>query len=64
VVLSKVTSAEVRNGKAKTVQGADVALTEAGSFITVEEATVVQPDMAATNGAVHIIDRVLAPPKR
>lgn len=64
VVPGKVTSAEVKNGKAKTVQGADVALAKAGSFITVEEAMVVQPDMAATNGVVHVIDRVLVPPKR
>lgn len=64
VVPGKVTSADVKNGHAKTVQGADVALAKAGSFVTVEDAMVVQPDMAATNGVVHVIDRVLVPPKR
>lgn len=64
VVSGKVTSAEVRNGNAKTVQGTDVALAKAGSFVTVEDAMVVQPDVAATNGVVHVIDRVLVPAKR
>jgi uncharacterized surface protein with fasciclin (FAS1) repeats len=64
VVPGKVTSAEVKNGNAKTVQGGDVALAKAGSFLTVEDAMVVQPDVAATNGVVHVIDRVLVPAKR
>ena len=64
VVPGKVTSAEVKNGSAKTVQGSDVALAKAGSFVTVEDAMVVQPDVAATNGVVHVIDRVLVPAKR
>lgn len=64
VVPGKVTSADVKNGNAKTVQGADVALAKAGGFVTIEDAMVVQPDVAATNGVVHVIDRVLVPPKR
>ena len=30
----------------------------------IEDAVVTQPDVRATNGVVHIIDRVLIPPKR
>ena len=55
---------DVTNTNAKTVQGANVALARAGSFVTVEDAVVTQPDVAATNGVVHVIDRVLVPPKK
>ena len=64
VVAGKMTSADVKNGNAKTVQGADVALAKAGGFVTIEDAMVVQPDVTAANGVVHVIDRVLVPPKR
>jgi uncharacterized surface protein with fasciclin (FAS1) repeats len=62
VVPGKVMAANVKTGPAKTVQGADVALSRAGSFVTVEEAVVTQADVDATNGVVHVIDRVLLPP--
>jgi uncharacterized surface protein with fasciclin (FAS1) repeats len=58
----KVGSVEVKTGNAKTVQGANVALAKSGSFITVEDAVVAQADMPASNGVVHVIDRVLMPP--
>jgi uncharacterized surface protein with fasciclin (FAS1) repeats len=64
VLPGKVTSAEVRNGKAKTVQGGELALARAGSFVTVEDAMVTQADVPASNGVVHVIDRVLMPPKK
>ncbi len=52
------------NGNAKTVQGANVALSKSGAFVTVEDAMVTQADLPASNGVVHIIDRVLMPPKK
>jgi uncharacterized surface protein with fasciclin (FAS1) repeats len=64
VVPGKVPAAEVKNGNAKTVQGMNVALAKAGGFVTVEDAVVQTADVAASNGVVHIIDRVLMPPKR
>jgi uncharacterized surface protein with fasciclin (FAS1) repeats len=64
VLPGKVSGADVKNGNAKTVQGANVALSKSGSFITVEEAVVTQADVLASNGVVHVIDRVLIPPKR
>lgn len=62
VVPSKVTSAEVRNASVKTAQGANVALSRAGQFVTVEDAMVQGADIMATNGVVHTVDRVLMPP--
>jgi uncharacterized surface protein with fasciclin (FAS1) repeats len=64
VVPGKVAAAEVKNGNVKTVQGANVALARAGGFVTVEDAMVTQADVNATNGVVHVIDRVLLPPRR
>ncbi len=64
VVPGKVAAAEVKNGNVKTVQGANVALARAGGFVTVEDAMVTQADVSATNGVVHVIDRVLLPPRR
>lgn len=55
--------ADVKNANAKTVNGANLALAQAGTMVTVEDAVVVQADMVASNGVVHVIDRVLLPPK-
>lgn len=63
VLPAKVTAAEVKPGNAKTAQGANVALARAGQFVTVEDAMVQSADIAATNGVVHKVDRVLMPPR-
>ena len=62
VVAGNVASMDVKNGPVKTLQGAPVALSRSGTFVTVEDAVVTMPDIAATNGVVHVIDRVLMPP--
>lgn len=64
VVPKKVTAAEVKTGPARTANGADVALSKAGDFVTVEDAMVQTADIGATNGVVHVVDRVLIPPVR
>jgi uncharacterized surface protein with fasciclin (FAS1) repeats len=64
IVPSRVASADVKPGNVKTVQGAAVALARAGTFVTVEDALVEQADIAATNGVIHVVDRVLMPPKK
>jgi uncharacterized surface protein with fasciclin (FAS1) repeats len=64
VVPGKVMAAEVKNGPMKTVQGANLALSRSGTFVTVEDAVVQVADVPVTNGVVHIIDTVLIPPRR
>ena len=64
LVPGKTMSADVKNGNAKTVNGANLALAKAGAMVTVEDAVVVQADVTASNGVVHVIDRVLLPPKK
>ncbi|MDB5884254.1 MAG: beta-Ig-H3/fasciclin [Polaromonas sp.] len=62
VLPALVRVADVRNGNSKTVHGANLALSRAGDFVTVEDALVQTPDISASNGVVHIIDSVLLPP--
>lgn len=62
VVPGSVMSADVKQGNVKTVQGANVALSRAGTFVTVEDAMVTKADIKATNGVIHAIDTVLIPP--
>jgi len=64
VLPGKLMAGDVKNGSLKSVQGANLALSRAGSFVTVEEAIVTQADLPSTNGVVHVIDKVLMPPKR
>ena len=64
VLPGKVMAADVKTANVKTVQGANVAVASAGAFVTVEDAVVQQADVAASNGVVHVIDRVLMPPKK
>ena len=62
VVPGKFMAADVKNSNAKTVNGANLALSKAGDFVTVEDALVQKADIAVTNGVVHMIDAVLIPP--
>lgn len=64
VLPARVAAADVKAGNARTVQGANLALARAGEFVTVEDAMVQTADVAATNGVVHKIDRVLTPPAK
>ncbi len=64
LVQGKVMAADVKNGNAKTVNGANLALSKAGEFVTVEDAMVQKADIPATNGVVHMVDSVLIPPAR
>lgn len=57
-------AADAKNSSIKSVQGASLAISRSGSFVTVEDAVVTQADIIATNGVVHVIDRVLTPPKQ
>jgi uncharacterized surface protein with fasciclin (FAS1) repeats len=64
VVPGRITSADAKNGSIKSVQGANLAVSKAGTFVTVEDAVVQQADVQATNGVVHVIDKVLMPPRQ
>ena len=63
VVAGKLGSADMKNGPVKTVQGSDLSLYRSGTFVTADEAVVTAADVQATNGVVHIVDKVLMPPR-
>jgi uncharacterized surface protein with fasciclin (FAS1) repeats len=64
VVAGKTLASDVKNSKVKSLNGADLELSKAGDFVTVESAAVTTADVIATNGVVHIIDTVLIPPAK
>jgi uncharacterized surface protein with fasciclin (FAS1) repeats len=63
VVPGALTSADVKNGPIKTAQGGALSLYRSGTFVTADEAVVTTPDVLASNGVVHIVDKVLMPPR-
>jgi uncharacterized surface protein with fasciclin (FAS1) repeats len=65
VAAGEVASGELENGQMiETVQGEDVEIGIEGEEVTVNGAKVVIPDVAASNGIVHVIDEVLIPPAK
>lgn len=64
IVPGAFAAADIKSGNVKTLQGANVAVARAGTFVTVEDAMVEQADLRASNGVVHVVDRVLMPPKK
>jgi len=65
VVAAKAMAADVKNGKVKSVNGAELDLAKAGEFVTIGEGAIVtKADMMASNGVVHIIDTVMIPPAK
>ena len=49
--------------QAKTVNGAMVKVTTKGGKVTINDATVVKADIPASNGIIHVIDKVILPPQ-
>jgi uncharacterized surface protein with fasciclin (FAS1) repeats len=63
VVPGKVMAADVLKLKeAKTVNGAPVAIAVNGDKVMINDATVVTADVDASNGVIHVIDKVIMPP--
>lgn len=62
VVPGKVMSTDLSDGMmAATVNGAEVTIGTMGG-VTVNDANVVQADIEASNGVIHVIDAVILPP--
>ena len=64
VVPGKVMSADLAGASelmVTTVQGGEVSVTEYMGSVTIDEATVVTADIEASNGVIHVIDKVLLP---
>jgi uncharacterized surface protein with fasciclin (FAS1) repeats len=62
VVPGSVTAAQVVSlDSAKTVNGQSVSISAMGGTVKIDNATVVQADIVASNGVIHVIDSVILP---
>ncbi|MEM1394869.1 MAG: fasciclin domain-containing protein [Cyanobacteria bacterium P01_D01_bin.116] len=63
VVSGRVLSTDLQSGEVKSVEGGPISVkVDPASGVQVNDATVVQPDVKASNGIIHIIDNVILPP--
>jgi uncharacterized surface protein with fasciclin (FAS1) repeats len=64
VVSGKVMASDVvKLHEAKTVQGKNLSVKRSDGTVMINDAKVVVTDIQATNGVIHVIDKVLMPPK-
>lgn len=61
VVSGKVMAADVKAGAVPSVEGDTIDITMADGKVMVDGATVVMTDVKATNGVIHVIDKVIMP---
>jgi uncharacterized surface protein with fasciclin (FAS1) repeats len=64
VVHAEVLAKDVRTGSVATVNGQRVDLNADGGSVTIDSATVTATDVLATNGVIHVIDRVMMPSEK
>jgi uncharacterized surface protein with fasciclin (FAS1) repeats len=61
VVPGRVLAKDVKPGPVKTVQGSALTVKAAGGKVMVDNATITQTDITASNGVIHVIDSVVLP---
>jgi len=62
VVAGSLKAADLTNGQTlTTLAGLDLTVTVDGSTVMINDATVVSADVEASNGVIHVIDKVLVP---
>jgi uncharacterized surface protein with fasciclin (FAS1) repeats len=62
VVPGEQTSKKLKSGETQTLEGAPVEVKVTSSGVTVNDAKVVKADIQASNGVIHVIDKVIMPP--
>lgn len=63
VVKGKVLSTDLKSGQVTSFEGGPISVQiDPATGVQVNDATVVQPDVKATNGVIHVIDNVILPP--
>ena len=64
VVAGNVKAADLKDGQVvKTLQGTDLKVTIKDGKVAINGANVTAPDLAGSNGVIHVIDAVLMPKK-
>ncbi|MEG4089810.1 fasciclin domain-containing protein [Microcoleus sp. Pol12B4] len=62
VVPGSVLSTSLKSGDVKSVEGTSLKVAVSAGKVTVSGANVVKADIKASNGVIHVIDKVLMPP--
>ncbi len=62
VVAGAYPSSQLEAGDLTSVEGSTITVTTADGSVKVNDVTVLQPDIMATNGVIHAIDQVMLPP--
>ena len=62
VVSGKVESTTLKSGDVPSLLGRPITVTVKGKKVMVNEATVTKADVPASNGVIHLIDKVILPP--
>ena len=63
VVSGEVLSTSLKSGNVKTVEGSSVRVKVSPRGVMVNSAKVVKADIRASNGVIHVIDKVIMPSK-
>jgi len=63
VVQGENTSSTLKSGPTMTLEGAPVRVNVSSSGVMVNNANVVKADITASNGVIHVIDKVILPPR-
>lgn len=61
VVPGKVMAADVSPMKVATVEGSEATVTLDGETVMLDDAKIVRTDIEASNGVIHVIDKVIMP---
>ncbi|MEM9925168.1 MAG: fasciclin domain-containing protein [Cyanobacteria bacterium P01_D01_bin.50] len=63
VVQGQVLSTDLQSGEVTSIEGGPISVkVDPATGVQVNDATVVQPDIKASNGVIHVIDNVILPP--
>ena len=63
VVAGKLTAADIAGKKKslKSLEGSEIKINSAGRVTKINQAALQQPDVMASNGVIHVIDKVITP---
>jgi uncharacterized surface protein with fasciclin (FAS1) repeats len=63
LIQGRITSQELSSGNIESLQGSPLNIDVNSEQVKVGDATVIEPDLEASNGVVHVIDRVMILPE-
>lgn len=63
VIQGTVTSSQLKSGQVATVEGDAVTVNVSPNQVMIGDAKVIEPDISASNGTIHVIDKVLVLPE-